>query len=188
MWLRNGLVAAGGFGIAFVLLAGGIPAASQQAGVRLAVIDNDRILQESNPGRATTERIQQSFNQWQARISSVDQQLTALLQRRSEQSVTLTAAALQSLDDEIEQNRIDLERTRDDAQREFGRLRDTALNEMEQTLVPIIQQLAEQNGYRVIFNTQTPGLLYSSDAIDVTDDYIALVNAQVPAAEPGRSP
>lgn len=169
-------------GLALLLLAvAGVAVAQQEPGLTVAVIDNDRVLEESNPGKVARQRLEESANRWQQRIEQKRRELDDLQRQRQQQALTLSPEALRRLDAQIEEKQVEMDRLRADAQRDFNRLRDQVLGELEQELVPMVQRLAQENGYQIILNSQTPGLLYFSTAIDATDQLIALINRTSPA-------
>ncbi|MFQ5742027.1 MAG: OmpH family outer membrane protein [Acidobacteriota bacterium] len=175
MFKKSYLIYAAGLGSVLLAVAT-LPAGAQQGGIKIAVIDNDRVFQESNPGKAASEQLQGAFTEWQGKIDKAQQQLDDLNASRQQQRTTLNAAALKKLDDQIAEKQIEAQRIKDDAQREFTRLRQQVVAGMEDKLAPMIERLATEQGYTVMFNTQTPGLLHFDKSVDATDQLIALVN------------
>jgi Skp family chaperone for outer membrane proteins len=53
-------------------------------------------------------------------------------------------------------------------------------------LIPAVEQLATAGNYDLILDTRIEGILYFADAIDATDQFIVMVNAQTPAPQPAR--
>ena len=150
--------------------------ATQQPNV-VAVVDNDRVFAESAPGRTAAEQIEANFAAWQNQLTQLEQELTNMVNQRNQQASVMTAESLRQIDAEIEQKQVDLQRLRDDAQRQFAQFRDQIIATLEETLTPQVQQLAGEMGYAVVFNTATPGLLYFDQTVDITDQLIARLNA-----------
>lgn len=173
MWTKKIATIVGVVGVTVIALAASVPSGAQQQG-KIGVINNDRLLQESAPGQAAAARLEGVVNEWQNRIQALEADLGQLSTTRNQQATTLSAQALADLDRQIEQKNIELQRMRDDAQREFNRIQPQVIAELEQALMPLVEQLAREQGYDFLFNTQTPGLLYYSEALDVTDALIAL--------------
>jgi len=164
-------------GLAIVAVAASPLGAAPQASGGIAVIDNFRVFEESNPGRSVTEQIQANVNSWQAQIAAIETEVQALLSQRQTQAAIMTADALRALDANIEQRQIDLQRFRDDASRQAQSSQDQILAGFEATLTPVVGQLAAELGYRAVLNTETPGLLYFDPAADITDQLIARLNS-----------
>lgn len=161
--------------LATAALAPLVPGQAAPAGI--AVIDNDRVFQESVPGQATADRIQAELTRWQQQIDTAEGELTELQTRQQNQVGTMTPEAAQQLALEIEQKTVEVQRLRDDAQRQLARVRDEALADLGEQLTPAVEQLREQEGYAAVFNTQTAGLIDYDPAVDITDRLIALLGA-----------
>ena len=156
-------------------------AAAQQA-QRIAIIDGDRVLTESTIGRNARERIEASANTWQERVNAVRQEFDNLNVQRQEGALTLNEEALASLNLQIEEKQVEIQRLQDDARRELQRLEQQVTVDVNERLGPLVSQLAAQGSYEIIIDaSRLVGLLYFSEAIDVTDDFLALVNAAIPA-------
>lgn len=147
--------------------------AQQQPAVSIAVVDNTRILEESGPGQSAQQQIQAEYEQWQTRVQQAQQELQDL----QAQASTVTGVEAQSLQQQIEEKQVEIQRLRDDANREFGRLREQVLAELQNVLAPAIEALGQEGGYTVILNSQSQGVLYYDSAVDVTDQLISRLEA-----------
>jgi Skp family chaperone for outer membrane proteins len=66
----------------------------------------------------------------------------------------------------------------DDARRELTRLEQQITLDVNSQLGPLVERFAEDNGIEVIFDgARLQGVLYVDQAVDVTDDFLAIVNA-----------
>ena len=167
-------------GLAILAVAAGPLGAAPQGSGGIAVIDNLRVFEESNQGKAATEQIQANVNSWQAQISALETQVQGLMGQRQTQAAVMTADALRALDAQIEQEQINLQRLRDDAQRQATSSQNEVLAQLEATLTPVVGQLASELGFSVVLNSQTPGLLHFDPAVDITDQLIARLNSMTP--------
>lgn len=161
--------------VALAVSTGPLVAATQASG-SVAVIDNARVFEESEPGKSASQQIEANFSSWQDQITTLETELQGLLTQRQQQASIMTADALRALDSDIEQKQVDIQRRRDDAQRQFTRIRDQVLASLEAQVTPVVGQLADELGYAVVLNSATPGLLYFHDTVDVTDQLIARLN------------
>ena len=164
-------------GLAILAVAASPLGAAPQGSGGLAVVDNFRVFEESNQGKAVTEQIQANVNSWQAQIAALETQVQGLLGQRQTQAAIMTPEALRALDANIEQGQVDLQRLRDDASRQAQNTQDQILAGFEATLTPVVGALASELGYGAVLNTQTPGLLYFNPTADITDQLIARLNA-----------
>jgi len=164
-------------GAAIVALAAGPLGAAPQASGGFAVIDNSRVFDESNQGRAANQQIQANVDSWQQQLQTLQTEIQTLMTQRQQQGSVMTPAALAELNDQIQEKQLDLQRRREDAQRQATAIQSQVLADLEGILSPVVSQLATELGYTAVLNSQTPGLLHFDPAIDITDELIARLNA-----------
>ena len=88
-----------------------------------------------------------------------------------------------------------MQRYAQDADREVSEARDRTLLELEGKIKPVIDALGKEMGLAVIFNKFESGLVYASEAIDLTETVIQRFNASpqataaaAAAAAPAKKP
>jgi outer membrane protein len=154
------------------------PAGPQQSGgLKIAVINGDRVLAESTIGQQVATESQAAMAEWNTRIQAKQAEIDTLVQQAQTQQLTLTQEALARIQAQVEQLNVELQRLRDDAQRAFNQLGADAQIRINEVLIPAVEQLANQEGYDLILDTRVDGILYFADAIDATDQFLVLVNA-----------
>jgi len=147
---------------------------------RIVVVDGDRVTTETDIGLDTRNRVTAAANDWQARLQAGQAELQTLGQNRQSQALTLSQAALTQLDRDIEEKQVALQRMQDDARRQMERLQIESQQRLNEVLIPVLEQMSVDSGYDLVFDSrmiQTGTMLYFSNSLDVTDEYIARVNA-----------
>jgi outer membrane protein len=187
--------------VAACVLAAGISRAEAQGG--LGFIDIQRIVAESEVGKAANARVQELSQQklaeieannseLQGRLTAVEEQLQELQSKAEQGATVMSAAARLNLQREITSKRAEVERTRQDAQTEAQRVTQDADTEVQalqqelqidfqQKLGPVIDQVATDRGLSFIFNATEGGLIWADQALDLTQELIDLLNAQTGA-------
>lgn len=179
--------------VAVTLLVLVLPLAAQQQQapetVKVAVIDGQRVVNESAPGQSIGERAEVAQQQWTERINQARQELDALMRQRQDQALTLNEEALARLNTQIEEKQVEIQRLQDDANRQLRNLSQQLMDELNTVLVPQVRRLAEREGYHLILDAsrmQEMGLLYFASSLDVTDRFIEMVNLDAQSTgEPG---
>jgi Skp family chaperone for outer membrane proteins len=166
---------------AAVLTSGWLAAAPQDAGSdAIAFVNGDRVLEGSSIGQQARERLDAAASTWQQRISTAQQELDALQRNRSEQALTLNDTALARLNQDIEEKQVEIDRLNDDARRELTRLEQQVTLDVNSQLGPLVERFAAERGIDVIFDgARLQGVLFVDESRDLTDDFLALVNATV---------
>ncbi len=159
-----------------VLMAGPVLAQS-----KIAVVEVERLLQESARGQVAVQDLTRLRNEKQAELTTRQEQLAALQQQYNDGRLTLAEDRLAELEKQLEDMTIDLRRAQDDANREMQKVQGERFGEIEQAVLPIIAQVGREFGYTAIFNKFQGGLLYAADAADITNLIIERYNAAYPA-------
>lgn len=165
-------------------LASAAPLAAQGS-FKVAVIDVERILLESNRGKAALQEIDALRKQKQDEGEVMQKALADLQTRFTEGRLSLSEDKLAELRKEIEDKTIALRRFQDDATRDLTKKRNEVLDQIEKSVFPVINQIGQEGGYTLIFNKYNSGLVYADDAVDITARVIERYN-QSTAGQSGQ--
>ncbi len=153
------------------------PAAAQVTeNVKVAVIDVERILLESERGKAALDEIEALRAQKQEEGQAMQQEIAELQQRIREGRLSLSEDKLSELQKQLEDKTIALRRFQDDANRELSKKRDEVLKAVEDSVFPVINDVGKAGDYTLIFNKFSSGLVYADEAADITDEVIERYN------------
>lgn len=165
------------------------PAAfAQSAPGRIAVIDVQKVLATSTAGKAAYDRLKKMQEERIAKAKGMEDELRKLETDLSTKRLSLSEDKVVELTKQISDRKIAMQRYAQDADREVGEARDRALLELENKIKPVIDALGKEMGIAVIFNKFESGLVYASDAVDLTDTVIQRFNSAVASATPAAAP
>ena len=150
-----------------------LPAASQ---ANIAVIDVQRVVSESDPGKEALQKLQVIQDAKIQEGQALQQELAALQEQFNTQRFTVSEERLAELNKEMEDKTISIRRFEDDAKRELEEARRRELGGLEGRILPIINQIGEEQGITLIFNKFQSGLVYADESVDITDDVIRRFN------------
>ena len=159
--------------LAVLVAAMAIPAVAQ---TKVAVIDVQRVVTESDPGKEALQKLKELSDRKVQEGQGIQQELAELREQFNKQRFTLSEDKLEAMTKEIEDKQIALQRFEDDAQRELNEARRRALGELEQRIMPVIDAVGQERGLTLIFNKFQSGLVYADEAVDITDDVIQRFN------------
>lgn len=159
-----------------------VPALAQTTvPARVAVINVQRVLAESNAGRVALEKLGKMQNDRQARLKKMDDEIRALDTELSQKRLSLSQQKIDEMAKQISDRRITLQRAAQDAERELQEARDAELKAMEEQIMPLIDEMGKEMGFAAIFNKFESGLVYASPAIEITDTVIKRYNERIAA-------
>ena len=177
------------FLVSMAVAALAIPALAQSsAPARVAVIDVNKVLAQSAAGKTAAARLKQVQEEKMARAQKMDEEIRALDNDINTKKISLSEEKLADMTKQLSDKKIAMQRFAQDADRELGEARDRVMAELNQKIMPVVDQIGKEMGLAAIFNKFESGLIYASDAIDITDVVIKRFNdAQgAPAAQPAK--
>lgn len=160
------------------------PVFAQTPPARVAVIDVQKVLTQSTAGKAAYEKLKKMQEERMERAKSMDEEMRKLDAEISTKRLSLSEDKLAEMQKQLADKRISIQRYAQDAEREIGEARDKELLVLENKIKPVIDALGKEMGLAAIFNKFESGLVYASDAIDLTDTVIKRFNEATPAPTP----
>ena len=158
-------------------------ASAQQAPTRIAVIDVQKVLTQSTPGKAATTKLKQLQDDRMTKARAMDGELRKLTTELS--GAGITPARRAQLDQQIAEKRLAMKRFAEDAEKEIGTARERELMALETRIKPIVDAVGKEMGLAAIFNKFESGLVFVNDSLDVTNTVITRFNGTA-AAAPAR--
>lgn len=156
--------------------------AQSSAPSRVAVINVQRVLLESNQGKAARAKLEKVAVQKQEKAKAMRTELDNLEKEISTKRLSLSQDKLEEMTKQYDEKKISLQRFAQDADRELKAEEQRTLVELEKSIRPVIDQLGKEMGFALIFNKLESGLVYASDAVEITDTVIKRYNEASPAA------
>jgi outer membrane protein len=169
------------------------PMFAQSAPARVAVIDVNKVLTTSGAGKQSLERLKKMQDDRVARAKKMDEEIATIDNELNTKKLSLSEDKIADLTKQSSDKKIAMQRFAQDADREIGEARDRELQALEAKIKPVIDQVGKEMGLAAIFNKFESGLVYASDAIDITDSVVKKFNeatggtSAAPAAAPAAS-
>ena len=159
--------------VAALVMVAALPAAAQS---KVAVIDVQRVVAESDPGKEAIQKLKAISDAKIQEGQTLQQEMATLQEQFNKQRFTVSELRLAEMTKELEDKNIAIRRFEDDAKRELEEARRRELGGLEARILPIINQIGQEEGITVIFNKFQSGLVYADEAVDITDDVIRRFN------------
>ena len=159
--------------VATMVLIAALPAAAQ---TKVAVIDVQRVVSESDPGKEALQQLKTLQDAKVAEGQTLQQEINALQDQLNKQRFTVSEDKLAEMSKQLENKNIAMRRFEDDAKRELEDARRKQLGGLEAKILPIINAIGKEQGFTLIFNKFQSGLVYADETIDITDDVIRRFN------------
>lgn len=173
--------AAGALALAVALLAvaGAAPAAAQ--GIKVAVIDVQRLVTDSVAGKEALARLKKLQDDKIAEGKTKQEEIEQLRKRLNDGRLSLADDKIAELEKQLEDQVTAYRRFQEDAERELNKTQEQSFAEIERRVAPIIEQAGREGGYTLIFNKYQSGLVYADEASDITSQIVTRFDAATAA-------
>ncbi len=175
--------------VAAAVQAQGTAAAPGTAGLKIGVINVERLVQESALGKEAFNRVKRLNDVKKDEGDKLQKELRDLEQKLADQGSALADDKREQLQKSYQEKAIAFKRFQDDATRELETAQKKELADLERRVFPVINQVGKDKGFTLIFNKFQSGLVYADEQIDLTDDVLKVFNTTVavPSAKPADS-
>ena len=164
--------------LALLALSCSHPARAEAVPPRLAVIDYDRLLLESEPGKKIIAPLDALMKEKKTEAQAMEEELKKIRAKAAEQANTASEQQLTNLQRKFNDKLDDLRHFEAEANSELDKLRAGSLGRFNTLSLPLIQSLGKELGYTMIFQKQNVGLIYLDPSADITNLVIQRLNAQ----------
>ena len=124
------------------------------------------------------QKTQDDLNQMNQRIKQLEDEATKAQQGAS----VMPPAQIQQKLDQLDQMKKDYQRKGEDAQAAYGKRRQEIFAPLQEDVGKYLETYANAHGITLIIDaSQTEGILYAADTIDITKAFITEYNAKNPA-------
>lgn len=172
--------------LAAALVAAPIATSQVQAqgasGLKVAVIDTEKILLSSTTGKKALADLKKMQEAKEAEGRAKQQEIKDLQAKLTDGRMSLAQDKLTEMEKQLENKVIALRRFQEDANSELGKTRDQVLAQIDQRVMPVINQVGKELGYTLIFRKFESGLIYADEAVDITAAIIQRLDGAAAAA------
>lgn len=155
--------------------------AQSSAPSRVAVVNVDRVYAESTQGKAVQAKLMKIRDDKQQQLSAMSTEVENLEKEISTKRLSLSQEKLEELSKQYDEKKLALQRSAQDAERELKTEQQKAFLELNKSIKPVIDEIGKEMGFALIFDKLQAGLVYASDAVEITDTVIKRFNEAAPA-------
>jgi outer membrane protein len=170
-------------------VAQGAPA-NAAAGSKVAIVNIQEAIANTNEGKKELEALQQKFTPKQNELKTENDEVEGLKKKLQADSDKLSDDTRNTRVKEIEVKQKALQRNFEDAQNEFQQAEQEVVNRLGKKMMDVLEKYAKNNGYAMVLdvsNPQTP-VLYASPGANITKELVDAYNAEAPVAAPATKP
>jgi len=148
------------------------------AELKIAYVDIQRAINESNAGKEAKKAITKDIEKFQRLIADKQKELQTMKESFEKQALMLTPDARATKEKEYQNRLREFQRWGEDSQNEMNQKRMEMERNISIGLQKVIQKVGADEGYTFILEKNENIVLYASKAIDITDRVIKIFDAQ----------
>lgn len=151
---------------------------SYGADIKIGYLDMQRTLNTSEAGMNAKAQLQDRLKKYQEQVNVKQDELQKLKNDLEKQGITLTETARAAKEKDYQQKLKDFQRFTKDAEEDLQTRDSEFTRKILENLEKIVQEYGKKNGYAMIFDARSAGLLYADTKVDLTDEILKVLNAE----------
>ncbi|MEN8188945.1 MAG: OmpH family outer membrane protein [Thermodesulfobacteriota bacterium] len=153
-------------------------AAPLRAETKIGVMNIQKIMADSEAGKRAKASLEKKAMELQNSFKAEEDALMALKTEIEKKSSVWSEEKKQEKTREYQKKGRELQTRNEDARFEMQKLQEKELAPMLKTLQDLVTSFGKQQGYTIIFDSKA-GVLFSDEAIDVSDQLISELNQKM---------
>ncbi len=157
------------------------PRIAHAAELKIAYVDLQRAFAEVDEGKAAKAKLEQMRDAKQKELDKEQEALKKEKDTFEKQMATMTDSARQQQGTELQKKLYDLQQRFEKGRAELAQTERETLSGILGKMQPIIQTIAQRDGFTMVFEKTDSGLLYAPASLDITNELIRLFNEKYKA-------
>lgn len=146
---------------------------------KIGVFNFQQILTESSAGKIVKKEISAKAAEMQKKLKTEKDQLDELKKSFEREALVLSPEKQKEKQREFRIRVNDLKRMQEDFAKEFKQLEMKNINEIQKEVFQITDKIGKEEGYLLILEKKTAGIVYHPAQLDITDKIIKKYNLNV---------
>jgi outer membrane protein len=152
-----------------------------RAELKLGYVDFQRAIKEVEEGKATGALLKKDADEKQKQLNARMEELKRLQEDLQKQAQILTPEARAAKVAEVERKTMETQEIYMKLQQELSTKEREAMRPLADKMTAVAREIAEAEGFTMIFDRESAGLVYAPSALDLTNELIRKFNAKYPA-------
>lgn len=146
-------------------------------GSKVGVIDFQKILETSNAGKAAQAEINQQGQQMEDDLTKRGQEIETAERNFERESLVMSRERRDERQREIRMLINEYKAMQQNYMEDFKLLENRMINRIQKEVVDLLQEMGKKEGYALIMERRTAGVVFTRESVDITDTVIEAYNA-----------
>ncbi len=144
--------------------------------LRIAVVDVNQALNSTDEGKAAREELARKQREAEARVQPRIERFKELQEELKSKKFVLSEEALYQRQLDLIELKNEIESEMKELEGKFKVDEERIVGPLRKKMIEVVQGIGREQGFTLIVERASPGLLYSREALDITDSVIDLFN------------
>jgi outer membrane protein len=144
--------------------------------MKIAVVDLNQALNSTDEGKAAREELARKQREAEAKVQPRIERFKELNEELKSKKFVLSEDALYQRQLDLVELKNEIESEMKELEGKFKVDEERIVGPLRKKMVSVVQQIGREQGFTLIVERGSPGLLYSREALDITDSVIADFN------------
>ncbi|SMC49304.1 periplasmic chaperone for outer membrane proteins Skp [Desulfocicer vacuolatum DSM 3385] len=156
---------------------------SMAAGVKIGVVNFQKVLSTSSPGKMASAEMNKKGKEMEATVKQKEEELMALQKTLEREALVMGKDKSEQKQREFRIKANDYKTLKAGYLKEFKQIQARHFNKIKTEVLTLAAELGKKKGYDLILETNEGGVMYYNDAIDITDELIKAYNKKAASAK-----
>lgn len=147
---------------------------------KIGVVDFQKVLETSTPGKAAQDEINKRGKQMEADLKSRGAEIEDLEKKMDRESLVMSKDVREEKQRDLRIKMGDYKSLQQQYTGDFRALENRVIGKIQKEVVEVVQNIGKKDGYTLIVEKRTGGVVYAPTTIDITDEVIQTYNAMPP--------
>jgi outer membrane protein len=144
--------------------------------MRIAVVDVNQTLNSTDEGKAAREELARKQREAEARVQPRIERFKELQEELKSKKFVLSEEALYQRQLDLIELKNEIESEMKELEGKFKVDEERIVGPLRKKMIDVVQAIGREQGFTLIVERASPGLLYSREALDITDAVIEQFN------------
>jgi outer membrane protein len=144
---------------------------------KIGIIDLQKILSTSDAGKAAQEKIAAKGQSLEADLQAKAAAITEEQERYEREAAVMSSEARSEKERELKIKKLDFDDLKEKYESEFNAYNQELVNDFKAAVLSAVDKIGKKEGYTLILEKSSSGVVYAPSTIDLTDKVIQQYNA-----------
>lgn len=146
------------------------------AETKIGIIDFQRVLEISNAGKAAQEGINEQGKKMESDLRERSDEIEALESKLERESMVMDSEVRLEKQREVRIKINDIKTLQKKYIADFKKMEARIINQIQKDVFDVVDEMGQKDAYTLIMEKRAGGVVYASDAQDITDEVVKLYN------------